>query len=235
MRKFLVLSILLISALTLQGCSDPGPKMELITGEIFRDDFDSETLADHWIVGPESNHIRNDKWSLLANPGYLTIVTQPADIHESSNNPINFFLYEVPYENFKAVTRLYVQPERDFEQAGLFLYNDMDNYARLARVHAFGEQAVEPAIESNAAYSEWIKNIDNTDEIYLKMTKLDHKIGYAYSIDGVDWISIGGNPSVHWDQTYAVLYAISPVSEREIDALFDYIEITELIWEEVAE
>jgi len=232
-RKLLLLVLLIVSMLALQGCSESGPEYELITGEIFRDNFESEVLAEHWIVGPEKEHRRDGKWSLTANPGYLTIITLPADVHQTANNPVNFFLFDVPYENFEVSTHILIQPEQDFEQAGLLLYDDWDNYARLARVHAFGSQAVEPALETNAAYSEWIQNIDNTPEIYLRMTKIDDQLSYYYSVEGEDWIEVGPHPYVRWENTYAVLYAISPVSEREIDALFDYIEVKELKWVEV--
>jgi len=230
-KRLLVLALLVALALALQGCAEEEPLKELVMGEIFRDDFDSDVLGEHWIVGPEPHHRRDDKWSLTAHSGFLTIATQDSDIHEASNHPVNFFLYEVPYDNFEVVTHIYVQPERDFEQAGLFLYYDMDNFARLARVHAFGSQAIEPALEMDGSYQQWIQDIENTAEIYLKMTKVDQQISYAFSIDGVEWVEVPSKVYVRWDKLYVVLYAISPVSGREIDALFDYVEVRELKWE----
>lgn len=231
--KFLLLAALVVFALALQGCAENSPEMELVAGEIFRDEFDSETLAEHWTVGPNPEHRRDDKWSLTSYPGYLTITTQDSDIHETSNRPINFFMYKVPYKHFEAVTRIIFQPEQDFEQAGLFIYKDMDNYARLARVHAFGNQSVEPALETDGSYREWIQTIGNTAEIYLKMSMIRGQLGYHYSFDGVEWVEIDSRPYVRWDDVYLVLYAISPISARQIDALFDYVEVTELKFEPV--
>ena len=151
-RKLLALTLLICCALALQGCTDDEPEMELVFGELFRDDFDSVVLGEHWLIGPELQHRQDNKWSLTANPGFLTITAQEAEIYEANNNPVNFFLYAVPYQNFEAVTRILFQPESDFEQAGLAIYQDMDNYARLSRVHAYGRHAVEPALETAGSY-----------------------------------------------------------------------------------
>jgi len=232
-RKLLALTLLICCALALQGCTDDEPEMELVFGELFRDDFDSVVLGEHWLIGPELQHRQDNKWSLTANPGFLTITAQEAEIYEANNNPVNFFLYAVPYQNFEAVTRILFQPESDFEQAGLAIYQDMDNYARLSRVHAYGRHAVEPALETAGSYSDWNRDIANTAEIYLKLTKIDGQLSYYYSFDGIKWREVEHHPRVNWEQVYVVLYAISPVSGREVDAMFDYIEVRELKWEPV--
>lgn len=231
-KRPLILIVLLITILGLQGCSDPSPKGELVTAEIFRDNFNSEILADHWIIGPETKHIRDDKWSLTTNPGYLTLLTQVGDIYEEVNNPINFFAIDVPYENFEVTTHVFIQPEQSLEQAGLMLYNDWDNYARLARIHTSSDHAIKAGLETAANHREVIHNINNSDQVFLRMSKINNQISYNYSIYGEEWIEIYNRSDVKWDNTYVVLYAISPSSKREIEVLFNYIEIQELKWVE---
>lgn len=224
----LLFILLLIATISLQGCSEPSPKLEFIKGEIFRDNFDSEHLADHWIVGPEESHVMDDKWSLTANPGYLTILTQAGDIHESNNNPINFFMVDIPYENFEVTTHVLIQTNQDFEQAGLLLYNDLDNYAQLARIHTSGNHAIKLGLETAGNHHEEIHKINNINQAYFRMSKINDQISFSYNIYGDDWIEFYNRPNVNWDKTSAVLYAVSPISEREIEARFDYIEIQEL-------
>ena len=80
---------------------------------------------------------------------------------------------------------------------------------------------------------DWNRDIANTAEIYLKLTKIDGQLSYYYSFDGIKWREVEHHPRVNWEQVYVVLYAISPVSGREVDAMFDYIEVRELKWEPV--
>jgi len=235
-RKYLVLILIVIAALSMQGCTEVEPARELVRRQIFRDDFDAVVLADHWLVGPEDGQRYDDLWSVTKNQGFLTVTTQPGDFHQTNNNPVNLFLYQVRYENFEVVTHILFQPEQEGEQAGILLYQDMDNFAGLALAHTGSRQVVEPGLETNAVYTSWAKNIFKTNEMYLKMTLIDNQISYAFSRDGISWTNIKERPYVSWEgPVYVVLYAICPVNGREIDAQFDYVEVTELEWEPIIE
>ena len=224
---FIFISLLLCIAI-LQGCTDSTNK-ELVTGDVIFEDFDYTTLPNHWTI---TN--RNDIfWSLTTNPGFLTIITQPADVHETANNPVNFFLREIPYENYQFTARIEIFPERDFEQAGILIWENEDNYIRLGRVHAFDAQAIEAAVEVATAYTTVIENIDPITEVYLRLINLNNQVSYYYSANGEEWIEVGNRTWVNYSKPIIGLYAISPVSDRAIEAKFDYIQVEELKWEAV--
>ncbi len=233
-KRTLLLIFLLASMLAFQGC-DTGPEYQLISGMIFRDNFDKETLANHWTLGPELRQKRDDEWSLTANPGYLTILTQKADVYNITEDPVNFFLFTVPYDNFEVTTRILFQPESNWEQAGIMLYEDKKNYSSLARTQISGKQAIEPALIENSTTTQWRKNISNLKDIYLRMTKIDNQISYFYSVEGEDWIQVGSEPYVNWKSSKVILYAVSSHNGGKNQALVDYVEIKELIWVEIVD
>lgn len=82
------------------------------------------------MVGPEEDQANDEFWSLEENPGFLTITTQDSDVHQERNEPKNFFLQDAPEGDYEIVTKLSFAPRENYEQAGLMIWQDADNYVR---------------------------------------------------------------------------------------------------------
>lgn len=191
------------------------------------DYFDNEVLADEWIIGPAEDQ-RNDRyWSITKKSGYLTITTQRSDIHLGGNNPCNFFLRKSPYDHYEISTEVFFKPEQNFEQAGLVIFSDADNYLRHAYVHAY-QHYIEVSIEVNQKYSNQMLPITDIDHIHLKIRKLDRKYSYFISFDGKCWEQVGTSVFASFESPLVGIMAISPGSGRALDAHFKYFSIEEI-------
>ncbi|MDA8303188.1 MAG: DUF1349 domain-containing protein, partial [Actinomycetota bacterium] len=112
----------------------------------YSQNFDA-TLAPQW------HWVREDPkaWSLTSQPGTLTIDTAPGDLYETANDAQNLLLEPAPAGNFIAETKVALDPSKNYQQAGLLLYQGDDHYFRLVG-------------ESNAGVdeTEWAKETDVT-------------------------------------------------------------------------
>jgi arabinan endo-1,5-alpha-L-arabinosidase len=198
-----------------------------VARDIIVDSFDGPHLDPQWTVGPEREHRDDEAWSLTRHPGHLTIIAQDADIHRDRNEPINYFLRDVEWEDFEITTKLAFAPREQFEHAGLIVWKDMDHYIKLVHVHGEGNR-LEGAIEANGQYS--TQQILNPvgDEVYLRIRKLGRSYTYLYSGDGENWEQLGSRVESGWADPKVGLLAVAPGSGRSIPARFEYFSIRRL-------
>ena len=96
------------------------------------DSFNSGTLGSQWSWIREDN----TKWSLTANPGYMRIITQSGDLMPTTNNMKNILLQTPSTSDFTVITKLTISAIRlIFNQAGLVVYSNDDNYVMLQRFY----------------------------------------------------------------------------------------------------
>lgn len=69
-----------------------------------------------------------------------------------------------------------------WEESGLVLYKDDDNYTALQRKHANGNPVINVSNEINQSPSE----VGLNDVIWLKLEKNGNEIKVYYSIDGIN-------------------------------------------------
>jgi beta-xylosidase len=93
----------------------------------YDDEFNSSTLNPNWNwINPDTT-----KWSLTSSPGNLRIIGTNNDMWESCNNPKNLLLQQLPAQNFEIQTKLTISPTVDYQQGGLLIFGDVDNYIKL--------------------------------------------------------------------------------------------------------
>ena len=68
--------------------------------------------------------------------GRLVVETMDGDVHEGRSDLRNLFLQYAPAADFDVTTRVAVKPEQDYEQAGLYLWQDHNHFVKLAVVYA---------------------------------------------------------------------------------------------------
>lgn len=98
-------------------------------------------------------------------------------------------------------TRLFFQPDTNFQFAGLVIYQDADNFLQLGR--AFCD--VPEACVGNGIYFDYISNgawagryfareVDNLEEAFLRLERRGEMIRGYFSYEGIPWFEIG----THW-------------------------------------
>lgn len=188
------------------------------------DEFEETALGGQWVVGPEENQANDELWSLEDNPGFLTITTQDSDVYQERNEPKNFFLQDAPEGDYEIVTKLSFGPRENYEQAGLIIWQDADNYVRFSHVFAAGNK-LEAAMEFDGLFSAQQRANKTGDDIYLKIQKFGESFTYFASSNGQEWQEIGFGVETEHENEKVGLFAISPASGRVLPATFDFFEI----------
>jgi regulation of enolase protein 1 (concanavalin A-like superfamily) len=151
------------------------------------DEFDAVTLGPQWFW------IREDPsyWSLRLRPGCLRVTTQQGDLAGTLYfNARNLLLQGTRSGDFEIETHLWITPSYDYQQGGLLVYENDDNYVKLARSHVLkdGGNVIELVKEVAGKLSVQSLRIAAT-EIYLRLTKTgnSYKAEYSYSGKPAEW------------------------------------------------
>lgn len=187
--------------------------------ELFKDEFDGQTLDASWLIIRENQ----SDWSLSSHPGYLRIVTKTENLwHINVNNKIKF-LRNAPHGNFEIVTRVTYNPSQKFQQAGLVIYGDEDNYVMITRQM---DDAADVEMSREISKVPGSKTVPtNLTTLYLKLTKSEGNVAGAFSSDGVSWTTVdtvSGVKSVHQK---VGLIGYNAQLNTAVDADFDFFKI----------
>ncbi len=191
-------------------------------------------------VRPDPSHV-----SLTSTPGKLTITTQPGSIYgdeldvEHAVAAKNIYLIPNPAPgNAGFVVTTCIEsfhPKKPYQQAGLIVYNDDDNYlkwvmefARYAPSFTFIHETNRSTVGDYNA----VRNEPNLDRFWLRIMKRGSFYQYAYSIDGEEFTVVD---EIAWGGRAPRFIGILAKNDRvpdEIDAIFDFLEVRSLTPEE---
>ncbi len=111
--------------------------------EDYKADF-SSGLDDGW------SFVREDKTQWRLKDGNIELLAQPTNIWGKKNNKTkNFLLRDFPGEAFTVEVTVEFNPRKEYEQAGLMIYLDDDNYIKFDR-ELFAGQSCTLVLESGA-------------------------------------------------------------------------------------
>lgn len=134
-KKFNQILCTLITATLFGGCTAAPilPAEATVSAEAtstttsWIDDFD-RALAPGWSwVDEDSTH-----WSLMDTPGALRIMTQGESLYRAGQ-PRNLLLRDAPATDFEITTKVTFDPQDNFQQAAILIYQDEDNFVLLNR------------------------------------------------------------------------------------------------------
>lgn len=189
------------------------------------DSFDSATLAPGWtIFRPDSS-----KWSLTANPGSIRLQSLAGDMFGNSNASKNVFLQNAPAGDFVITTKITGSVNKNYEQGGLLVWQDEDNYVRIGHVWdttgATGKN-LESAFEKNAVYTKAanVAKHPGTDSVYLMISK----VGNVYTTsfwNGTAWQQAADPMTVNLSNVKVGFYAMSATDGTSIPVDFDYFSV----------
>jgi len=194
----------------------------LMTGN---EGFNGSALKPFW------HWVREDPahWSITDSPGYLRMVTGQNEIRESTNNsPLLLQSLEpFPDKDFVIQTHILLTPIENFQQGGLVIYADDDNYVRLTYGYMDGP-AFEFAKELGGSFQAvQIPAPPGSTDFHLLLAKSGFIYSAYYSQDGNDWKWIGSYSIGKLSPLEVGLLAFNGLgaTTMEIPADFDYFKV----------
>ncbi|MEV6815486.1 ThuA domain-containing protein [Micromonospora sp. NPDC051296] len=162
--------------------------------------------------------------------GALRLPTSVGDLYGGRNDATNLVLQPAPSGAWQATTKVTLPTTADYQQAGLLIYGDDDNYAKVGLLHA-GSRRVEFIRET--AGTPRNEAGDSTaapagDTIYLRLMSDGTNLTAAFSADGQTFTPVGraaalagiSNPQVG-------LFALNGgTTAPVVDAAFDWFQFT---------
>lgn len=206
-----------------------------------RDDFEGELALAWQPVRPDPTHVSLDKHS-----GKLTIRTQRGTIHGNEKSDAlsqgtqakNLYLIANPAPkggDFVLTTRLVsFHPTTSWQQAGLMVYNDDDNYLKCDLEYSRGvaSNMVPVFLRETDQKSDFFSAVfkKECDTYWLRVTKRGKLYEYAYSPDDEGYVVVGEKPWGDGAPKFVGIFAKNggnPLA-GEIDAQFEFFEVRPL-------
>lgn len=187
---------------------------------VWTDDFQSPTLDPRW------SWMREDPthWSLTARPGHLRIITQTGGIYESTAKQKNLLLMPAPKGDFQIVTKCTLNPTKNFQYAGLMVYQGRNNYVQINRAFTDGN-SFNFDIEANGKPT--CKRVaTSTTTFYLRITKHGDTYSGDYSLDGETWTTLGEGVISLVDAKVGICAANNLPGKPQIPADFDFFRLS---------
>ena len=95
---------------------------------------------------------------------------------------------------FTAIVKMSGKTVRNYDEAGLFLYKDNDNYVAVQRKHGNGTPKIHVVTETNKTPDENQNTSDSTEsDIWLKLVKSGDTFTGYYSTNKTDWTPVGNS------------------------------------------
>ena len=160
--------------------------------------------------------------------GKVVISTTDGDVAERRDDQNNLFLQYAPVAgDFEVITRVIVDPRVDYQNAFVILWQDHDNFIKLATVHD-QRPRLEVAIETGATYKSQL--FDNTlgADLRLRITRMDGRYSFAASADGRRWKPLVTDLPDTLKDLRVGFGAASPGTKESTVASFDYFRFTPL-------
>jgi PKD repeat protein len=162
------------------------------SGNTCLDTFDGNALGNTWeVVRPTGN--------ITVGGGNLTIPMAGTDLYQTTNTTGDLVLRDLPDGPFQLVTKVTAPIDRQYQQAGLIIYGDDDNYIKLV---AQGRSS-SPAVASNIIQLTKELNATATEAntaalgasfpstVWLRLNSTDGTaITGEYSTDGETWTAM---------------------------------------------
>ncbi|MEV7809091.1 ThuA domain-containing protein, partial [Microbispora sp. NPDC088329] len=197
------------------------------------DDFVGDQLdRDRWSVIRENQDLK-------VTGGNLVIPTSATDIYQTTNNTPNIVVQPAPSGAWTATAKLTLKATDAYQQAGLVLYGDDDNYAKIvlqgrstsgpnhaSRIFQFIREdkgAPNEVTASNTA------NLGDAypDTVYVRFISDGTNITAHYSSDGTNFTAMSETkPLAGITNPKIGLISLAGANHPVVDASFDWFQIT---------
>jgi beta-xylosidase len=162
------------------------------------------------------------RWSV--EEGALRITTTPGDMWKHRGDFQNLFTQFLPTENAVITVRVRFEPQANYEQAFVCLWQDHDNFARLSVAYDEGPKFL-AAWEREGAFHQTDVPNGFGGEVRLRIVKRGGVCDMLASGGGADWLTVVEGAPCDFTLPRAGLGAISPVSGATREAVFERFEV----------
>ena len=199
--------------------------------------------------GFDGTNLDASRWNRIVRPnqdahvadGHLIIPATQTDIYGAGEGTVpNIVMQDLPEGAWQATTKVTFEARNQYQQAGLVVYGDDDNYAKMAlQGRSSGSDAaqrifqfvVEEGGEPNEVAASNTANLgaDFPDTYYVRMASDGSNLTAAYSADGVDFTAMPETKSLAGmsnPRIGVMAFANSGSTADVIDANFDWFHIT---------
>jgi beta-xylosidase len=204
---------------TVSPTSTPDPKY-------FRDDF-NETLDAGW------SWVREDpqNWSLTALPGALQINVAGGYV-TAHTNP-NLLLRSAPEGNFQIETQITFRPTRNYQFAGLIIYENDSNFIQAGRAYCNSIGCAGVGLymdyyeQGRIVKPDFGQPFGDIDPLLLRLNRRENTYTFEASTDGKVWFIIGSHTS---DMNPLQIGLVTGQRQRgeNLPATFEYFEVRSL-------
>ncbi|HYR44570.1 MAG TPA: Ig-like domain-containing protein, partial [Terriglobia bacterium] len=128
----------------------------------------------------------------MAHPGVLRIPVDTGDLWGSANNTRKSLFRNLPSNWMSMRLKLSFAPTQNYQEAGLTVYQDDDNYVQIIRDFSDGNE-VSFNSEQNGAPVTLVSTSLTQTTLYLRLNRdvTTDTISASYSVDGTNWTALG--------------------------------------------
>ncbi|MEU8376827.1 ThuA domain-containing protein [Micromonospora sp. NPDC048894] len=178
------------------------------------------------------NSLDKDRWSVVrenqlysVSGGALRLPTSSGDLYGSRNDATNLVLQPAPSGAWQATTKVTVPVTADYQQAGLLIYGDDDNYAKVdllyggsRKVEFIRETAGTPRNDAADAVA-----APAGDTIWLRLISDGTNLTAQFSTDGVTFTPVGRSAALAGitNPRIGLLALNGGTTAPVVDAVFD--------------
>jgi len=192
----------------------------------FRDDF-NEALDAEW------TWVREDpkNWSLQVLPGALQINVAGGYVNAQTNP--NLLLRPAPEGNFQITTQITFRPSRNYQFAGLILYENNSNFIQAGRAYCNSIGCVGSGLYMNyykdgkLVQPDFGQLFQEIDPLLLRLSRRDKTFTFEASTDGKVWFVIGSHTG-DLNPLQIGLVTGQRMRGENPPALFEYFEVQSL-------
>lgn len=202
------------------------PSRPTLDPNSFREEF-IETLDAQW------SWVREDpeNWSLATTPGSLQI--NAGNGYVVAHNYSNLLLRPAPEGNFQIETQLVFDPRRNFEFAGLVIYESDSNFIQAGHAYCSSVDCVGKGLYMNsyqrgsAIKPGPMQAYEPRTPIFLRLSRRDDTYTFESSQNGEVWFLIGSQ-TVAFEPLQIGLVASQNLRGNLLPAQFRYFEVRSL-------
>lgn len=198
----------------------------------YRDDFNGTALDASWsVLRPDAT----DGGVVVGN-GVVTLPTGAGDIYQTTNTATNLVMRTAPSGAFTVTAKINHHGNERYQQAGIMIYGDDDNYVKLDRTATnasgstnteffeFIQEQAATARNQTADHTATIAS-DFPSDYYLQIAWDGTNLTGAYSTDGTAWTSVGRASTAMPTNPKVAFFALSNGATTVVKPTFDYITI----------
>ncbi|TDB75510.1 ThuA domain-containing protein [Micromonospora sp. KC723] len=163
--------------------------------------------------------------------GSLLLPTAAGDLYGGRNDATNIVLQPAPGGAWQATTKVTLATTADYQQAGLIVYGDDDNYAKLNLLHSGGRRVEFIRETAGSPRNEGADSAaapTGSDTLYLRLSSDGNTLTAAFSADGQTFTPVGRAAALTGITTPKVgLFAMNGgTTAPVVDAAFDWFQVS---------